>query len=513
MLKTCSDPHGSPLFSIIIPLEFHRGQWEQSWLGWTSQTVDKSLYEIILVVPPDFRSRDELKVLAGDGARLEFTDSVHDIGLSAFGAGKARGRYLFFTESHCWPEPDVIELCIRAIDAHPEWAGFSCRSIPICRNRLSEAEAAMYQADIEFGMKQHPWRKVLDQCFVTRRDVYEECGGLRAELGHFAEWVLAAGYFARGYAIGYLEEARFHHYYIGRIGELKAFTLDFVQGETRYLSEARRDPGSEMLEIPLEWYERDKFDASLARHALNALVRYSLSGRGWKRPGEKLHAFCRWAAPALLGDLHVWAAARLAAANARVVLTVLTVTGSREAIARWLKRYIAALIRFQRLDGIRRVGRSGTHAAGASGEHVLAQAGFHAEESAAGYSFRWSEPEAAVRIKAAPGRNVVRIRSPALRAPLEKIGAHFYLDGRRIDASAIAIERDCYTLSLDLPASGVATLAWACPVFRGVGDSRRLGLSVAAIDVGRDIEALPKRDPGPPAGAAGAGGPAGIDAG
>jgi hypothetical protein len=29
----------------------------------------------------------------------------------------------------------------------------------------------MYQADIEFGMKQHPWRKVLDQCSVTRRDV------------------------------------------------------------------------------------------------------------------------------------------------------------------------------------------------------------------------------------------------------------------------------------------------------------------------------------------------------
>lgn len=65
---------GSPLFSIIIPLEYHRGQWEQSWLGWTSQTADKSLYEIILVVPPDFKAREELKALAGDEARLEFTD-------------------------------------------------------------------------------------------------------------------------------------------------------------------------------------------------------------------------------------------------------------------------------------------------------------------------------------------------------------------------------------------------------------------------------------------------------
>jgi hypothetical protein len=46
---------------------------------------------------------------------------------------------------------------------------------------------------------------------------------------------------------------------------------------------------------------------------------------------------------------------------------------------------------------------------------------------------------------------------------------------------------DSYTLSLDLPPSGIATLAWACPMFRGVGDSRRLGLPIAAIDVGDDM--------------------------
>ncbi|MGY4449498.1 hypothetical protein ACVWZR_004158 [Bradyrhizobium sp. i1.3.1] len=124
-------PYGgeSPLFSIIIPLEHHRGQWELSWLGWTSQTADKSLYEIILVVPPDFEALNELKALAGGKARLEFTNSDHDIGLCAFGATKARGKYLFFTESHCRPEPDVMEACIRAIDARPDWAGFSCQSV------------------------------------------------------------------------------------------------------------------------------------------------------------------------------------------------------------------------------------------------------------------------------------------------------------------------------------------------------------------------------------------------
>jgi hypothetical protein len=481
-----------PLFSVIIPLKDHRGQWEQCWRGWASQTVDGSLYEIILVMPPDFTAHAELKALVADQARLEFTDSVHDIELSAVGAARARGRYLFFTESHCWPEPDVIELCIRAIDDHPDWFGFSCHSLPICHNRLSEAEAAMYQADIEFGLKQHPWRKVLDQCFVTRRDVYRECGGLREELGHFAEWVLAAGYFARGYVIGYLEEARFHHYYVGQIGELKTFTLDFVQGEIRYLSEDRRDPGWELLEIPREWSEPDNVDGALALHALNALMRY----RGWKRPDEKLWASWRWIAPALFGDLHARVAARLAVAHARTMLTALAVVGSSDAMARWMRRYIASLIRLQRLACIRRLGDHARPAPKLLGDHVLAQLGFHAVESSAGYTFRWSEPQAAVRIKGLPGRNTVCIRSPALRAPLDEIGAQFYLDGARVDPAAIAIGCDRYTLNLDLPKSGVATLAWACPVLRGVGDVRRLGLSVAAIEVNQDACDSDQKDSG-----------------
>ncbi|SCB52428.1 hypothetical protein GA0061098_101778 [Bradyrhizobium shewense] len=478
----------SPLFSIIIPLDDHRGQWRQSWLGWTSQSVDRSLYEIILAVPPDAQLRADIEALVGHDAHLEYSESNHDIELSALGAAKARGSYLFFTESHCRPEPDVLELCLRAIEDHPDWSGFSCRSIPVCHNALSEAEAAMYQSDIEFGMKVHPWLKVLDQCFVTRRDVYEECGGLRTDLGHFAEWVLAASYYARGHVIGYLDGACVHHYYVGRLDELETFTLDFVQGQIRYLSEARDDPGSELLEIPLDWSKQGEFDASLARHALKALVRDSLAGRGWKRPDEMLRAFLRWVAPALFGGLGTRAAARLGVIRAHTVLTALERIGSSEAIGRWMKRYIAALIRLQRFDCISHLSRQGRPAAGLMGKHVLAQIGFHAEESSAGHTFRWSEPQAALRIEGPPGRNIVRIRSPALRAPLEAIGAHFYLDGAPVDPAAIVIGCDSYTLSLDLPPSGIATLAWSCPVLRGVGDSRPLGLSIVAIDVGGEAE-------------------------
>ncbi|MCP3403842.1 glycosyltransferase family 2 protein [Bradyrhizobium sp. CCGB20] len=470
----------SPLFSVIIPLEFHRGQWELSWLGWTSQTADASLYELILVVPPDFTAHDKLSALAGDSARLEFTNSDHDIGLCAFGAAKARGKYLFFTESHCWPEPDVIDACIRAIDAHPDWAGFSCRSVPICHNRLSVAEAAMYQADIEFGMKQHPWRKVLDQCFVTRRDVYRECGGLREEFGHFAEWVLAAAYHARGHTIGYLEEARFHHYYIGEIGELKKFTLDFVQGEIRYLREARDDPGSELLDIPIEWSSRGDFNVALARSALVARMRSAHVNR------ESLEGLWRWGPIALTGGRSACTSARISGAYARCVLTMLTMVGSRDGIARWLKRYIASLIRFQRLDCIHGSGEAAGAKLPRLGDRVVAQAGFHAPEVWQHRSFRWSEPEAALRIRVPNGRNVIRIASPEIRGPLDRIGVRFYLDGVRLSDAAIAIDADAFVLQFDQPSSGTAILAWTCSRFAAQGDERRLGLPVAGISIGAD---------------------------
>lgn len=475
-----------PLFSVVIPLEFHRGQWEQAWLAWLSQTADPSLYEIILVVPHGFAALAELKALAGDRARLEFGACEHDIGLCAFGATKARGTYLFFTESHCRPEPEVLALCARAVAAHPEWAGFSCRSIPICHNRLSVAEAAMYDADIEVGMRQHPWRKVLDQCFVTRRDLYEECDGFRAELGHFAEWVLAAAYFARGYQIGYLEEARFHHYYVGQLDDLKTFTRDFVRGEIRYLAEGDRAPESRLIEAPVEWITWAGFDAGLARAALAALVGYSLAGRGWRRPDEKLRALLRHAIPALFGDRAARLLARLDAVHARLALTVATAAGSDGAIGRWLKRYIAALIRLQRLDCLRDMRRQTGPVAGLIGHQIVAHVGFHAQESAMGHTFRWSEPQAAVRIAGRPGRVLVRIDSPALRAPLNEIRTQFYLDGARLDPDAVQTGRDGYLLSLELPSSGRAVLAWACPLLRGDGDARALGLCIAGIETSQE---------------------------
>ncbi|MDI1262935.1 MAG: hypothetical protein PS018_06730 [bacterium] len=473
-----------PLFSIVIPLEYHRGQWERSWLGWQSQTIDKAAYEIVLVIPPDFPERDELHRLATSTTRLEFAEDSHDIGLCAIGAARARGQYLFFTESHCWPEPDVLELCRQAFRDHPDWAGFSCRSVRICHNKLSEAEADMYQSDIEFGMEEHPWRKVLDQCFVTRREAYEECGGLRPEFGHFAEWVLAADYYARGYKIGYLNEAQFHHYYVGALGELKAFTLDFVQGEIRYFSLGACRPGSELLEVPVEWSCRDNLDAAMARDIVRTIAANFLADVRLRQLRRGMAAIWRWLPPAIFGDGLARGGSAITAIYARLVLIVVALAGSRESVARAMKTYIAALIRYQRLSSIR-AARAGTagYAATRSGGLISTPSGFYPPERWNDRHFRWSETEAAVRIEGRPGRNTVRIECIDVREPLNRIDLRLFLDGRAIANETIAYGADKIEFPVDLPPSGIGTLAWMCRPFRAVADRRRLGLPVARIEV------------------------------
>ena len=216
---------------------------------------------------PDFRESALLDQIPAD--HLEFSSHSHDIDLCAAGAARARGKYLLFTEAHCWPEPDLLERCLEAINANPDWAGSPCLSIPITHNRLSRAEARMYMSDIEYAMEVHPWRKILDQCFVTDREAYERCGGFKTGIGHYAEWLLAASYFQRGYKIGYFTKARFHHYYSGSLAELKAFTLDFVSGEFNHLGGERDDSISRLFEIPSEWICQGNFDRDRARAVLH----------------------------------------------------------------------------------------------------------------------------------------------------------------------------------------------------------------------------------------------------
>ena len=464
------------LFSVIIPLEYHRDQWERCWQGWQSQTLSRSDFEIILVVPPGFPHSEQLHEFANT-ARLEYSRHEHDIGLCVDGAKCARGEYLFFTEAHCWPEPDVLEVCLRAIGKHPRWVGFSCRSVRTCRNRLSEVEADMYEADFAFAMANHPWRQILDQCFVTRRAEYFICGGLDPQLGHFAEWALAARYAYEGYDLGYLPEARVHHYYEGAIGVLKAFTQDFVRGEIDYFNRGTEEPGRFLLEAPTEWDCRGDFDAGLARAVLRMSLSDALQRQRWEP------RILRWLAPALFGDLIERARSAVAVAGTRLALAYAVMLATREGLARRFKDHVAALIHDERLRRVAAMAKLPATPSSRRDETVMSETGFYRQELYLDEAFRWSKTEAAIRLRADAGRQTLRIKCLPVRSLSDDIGLRFHFDGRPLDQGAVVVVGDAIELQLIMPSSGTALLGWICMPFPAKPDPRTLGLPVMGFEL------------------------------
>ena len=405
------------LFSIIIPLEVHRGKAMKSVRAWArEQTFERSLYELIVVVPPDF-PRDELQALRAllvEHDRVLHSPEKHDMTLCVAGAAAAQGSVLFFTESHVWPEPDVLEKSQTVLDVHPEWSAFSCTSERVTGNRLSVLEADMYEADIEYGMTKHPWRKILDQCFVTRREPYFAAGGFPHEFGHFAEWVLAARYHALGHRIGYAPEIRLHHQYIGDLRELRKFSCDFIDGEFLFHSRSEESPGDELIEPYLEWVNRGSWDPRLAREMLRWIVQRRLRAVQWLPAAIGGGAFAQVAAL-----LEEW---RLSAAIAWT-----SRFGSIDRARRVFEQYIAVLVWHRRMHHIARFLRQ-RRCPDPRATAVVDQAswspirpagidavGFHQTEAWNGVTFRWSEAAALTSLRLKPGDYTVRMECPSIR--------------------------------------------------------------------------------------------------
>lgn len=484
LVKIDSADEPEPIFSVIIPLEYHRGQWEQCWVAWQDQNCPATEFEIILVVPRDFSALDEMLALTGSRHRIVYSDHVHDIGLCAEGALAARGKYLFFTEAHCWPESDVLSLCKQAFAEFPEWAALSCQSVPIVHNRLSRAEADMYQEDIEYGLKEHSWRKILDQCFVTKRDAYFACGGFKSDLGHFSEWVLAADYFDRGYKIGYLPEAKFHHYYVGSLPDLQIFTQDFVDGEIKFFGRLNGVSGHHLLEAPAEWTSRSNYDRRLAGRIVSLVVRQSLiNPRHWP---NQFGSLMDWVGRAATGNGLALALSALQVAVGEMDLRMAVLFGSQQRLSGKFKDYIGALIRYQRLKSIRDVTHNFTSIKPDSSDVTCKSSvlpsgtGFHGLETFDGQVFRWSEMAAMTEFNLPAGRYTLRLECLPTRN-LTRARLKFYLDEHRIPDSDVTIEPCGVSIRINQAESGTTRLGWTCTGLAAKKDRRRLGIPIHTL--------------------------------
>lgn len=483
-----------PRFSIIIPLEFHRGQGEDCLRGWTQgQDYARDQYELVLAIPPSLPEEEVATLLAmlspqDQAIRLP---EEHDIALCAAVAKHARGEIFFFTESHCLPDKDVLTQADLALHTHPEWAGFSCQSVPITHNLLSRIEAGFYERDIRAAME-HPWRNILDQCFVTTRKAYFTAGGFDGGLGHFAEWVLSAHYRQHGLKLGYWPAARINHYYIGEIEEWWEFTEDFTAGESTLLTRPVRDPVLDWFDENDEWAARHEHARGRAWKMTFMVLRAIFSGQNRSStpdappspPEGNGRELVAWLARGLLGG---WAPVlsahgRVWWEHARLNFALLREDQPQaEKALPALCKALASRRRRQLLRNHAPSHPTENGSAPASGEWIpknntpVVCAGFHATETWRNAPLRWSKPAAMVELRLQKGKHEVTLEWMTRATPLH---IQFFINEKAVDPASVKLGKQKARIRFRMNHEGTARLGWVCNPHRSPGDPRRVGVAL-----------------------------------
>lgn len=482
-------------FSVVIPLQSHRSCALDCVRGWvTTQKLPSTEYEIIAVLPasdPD-RLREPIAALLRPHDRLILSNAMHDVARYVEGAAAARGDFLFFTESHAWPEHDVLLEILAEFERNPNWTAISGRTISVAPTRLSRAEADHYDRDIHNAMTGHPWRKVLNQMFITRRQTYMDAGGYDPELQHFAEWELAARYFDRGFEIGFAPHITIFHHSSGDIAELSEFTRSFVSGEIAFFARGRATASVIWTQIPPEWATRGTLDHRLTC-ALAACLRKALLTR--PRPAllpTVLRESMVWSMLATGGAGLALAAAEWRVKLDRLLLAATVVAGSRAMSSQRFTAWVAAVIHLQRLNEIvTRLAASlpaddRSEMLAADDQYAGRMVGFHLLESYQSIPMRWSGPAAMVELQLGRGQKRIAIDCAPVRPPLSKVKPAFFIDEVPVPNDRLSYSEHGAVIALQERSPGRLRLAWVCEPFAARSDRRRLGLPVTRIAITKD---------------------------
>jgi hypothetical protein len=473
-------------FSVIIPLQFHRDRALDCVRGWvTTQALPADEYELICILPardPD-RLREPLARLLRPRDRLILSTTEHDMAQCVEGANAATGEFLLFTESHAWPERDVLREILAEFDRHPEWQALSGRTIALAETRLARAEADHYERDIHTAMTAHPWRKILDQIFIARRKAYLATGGFDPALGHFAEWALAARYADLGFEVGYAPHIVLRHCSSGNVAELSAFTRSFIAGEIAYFARGRTTDSVMWNEIPPEWSHRGSFNPRLAAPLATCVRKVLLANL---LPGERGILLKEYARSLAVAARLAPAVAAMRVAASRIRLAAATVAGTRRALERSYTDFTRSIIHHERLRELAAQPSGpprpdGTSMRIADDRHAGHIAGFHLPESCVSTRIRWSRPAALVELPPLHGTGRIGIKCTPARGPLAEAVPAFFLNEVPVAPDRVAFEGHNAIVTADADAQGPLRLAWVCKPFATPGGARPLGLPVNSI--------------------------------
>lgn len=497
--------------SILIPVEFHRGQAAECIQRWAQdQDYPAENYELIVCAPDtlDSETEQQIRQVLRPWDRLLKRPFQHDMPLVALAARLSANELLLFTESHCLPTSDALSTLLAVAAGHPQWAGFSCPTTPVVHNPLSQVEAEIYGSHIQRELESPGWLKVMDQCFVVRREAYFAAGGVRHEFGHFAEWLLAAEMHRRGLVVGMHPTRVLRHYYVGDLPELEAFTLDFAYGQIKYMAECRSEPASRYFsDIPEldEFLQRKRKDYRHLFGLKARVLRTAVAQRlPWQpREGDRglpLRSLWDDCVEAAVQAWLPWIPERRATKKARRAEHRLSkaideqdMHGARHAFVAWFGALVAVsrqrFLRdnpdlretFSRGDDFPAEGVWFPEGAAPGGREVEFLGFYESEKISDEMKIRWSHIAASVWLPLGPGRSslVVEWHETRVLRPDELLRIEF--NGACAPSAAVTLDAHRLVVETNVASKGWYRLDFSILPFLAPGDPRLLGLPVTAI--------------------------------
>ena len=161
------------LISVVVPSHNRSGLLLNALRAISRQTLEKDLYEVIVVASACTDDTVErVRPLLDERLRLTEVRNGTPARSRNAGAALARGKYLAFTDDDCEPEPGWLAAFLRVIEADSSRAGIGGRTITRDEGRTP----LTHQVENAGGMD------LLPTCnLFVKREVFEELGGFNEE--------------------------------------------------------------------------------------------------------------------------------------------------------------------------------------------------------------------------------------------------------------------------------------------------------------------------------------------
>lgn len=486
-------------FSIVLLLEHDRGLWRDSISSWAQrQTYPRHRYEVIVVTNgKNPAMEEEVRGLLQSHDSLLRCSSANEYDLFDLGARQAKGRYLFFSESHCLGDDACLSELSQFLSG-TDMAGAVCNASGMWQAYAGELATRLHEEDIGTWYVDGDTHWLWLAGAAIRREIYLELGGFNSRYSLFADRELGIRLYERGLRLGYAEKAQLRHKFIDTFRELTDFNRLYTLGQHRYRSDFSEAHCRKYLGDSAEWLDRYVHTAPIAEARFSALMQYVLVhlNKGLLRPAA-------WAAlPALL---EMWLLKRfgdswpLLTARLKIALSTLSIwcwrfVDREKSYSAFRQLILFDLVHYFRLKHLSE-DKPKTQCSPRAQfdmnddlvEHLV---GFRAlEHTNQGRAYRFTQRVSMLQVSVPPATYRIEIEIVPCRPSQLDPQLMVLFNGKRLRGGSKAANSE--HLSFFLPQEYISTekqaqlLALVCDPFRpatyGSEDTRTLGLAISSI--------------------------------